>query len=125
MFYNLDLKGIKPFRYTIIVCVFYQVIHAVTSLVVAGVASLAVAGVASLVDAGVVSLAVAGVVSLAHFAEVVPSAVGVTYLADPVGVVTEEMTVRDGRGALDGSVCDCGDCCDGSMDYGNGEDPGG
>ena len=37
-----------------------------------------------------------------------------TFLADPVGVVTEVMTVCDGRGDLNGSVCDCGDCfCNG------------
>ena len=97
----------------------------VASLAVAGVASLADVGVASLADAGVTSLAVAGVASLAvvgvaslvDFAEVVPLAdvagdvaIGVTFLADPVGVVTEKMMVRDGRGTLDGSVCDCGDC---------------
>ena len=52
-------------------------------------------------------------------------AIAVTFLANPVGVITEEMTVRDGRGTLDGSVCDCGDCCNGSLDYRNGEDPGG
>ena len=103
----------------------------VASPAVAGVASLAYAGVVYLADAWVASLAVAGVTSLAASAEVVPSAdiagnvaVGVTFLADPVGVVTEEMTVRDGFGALDGSVCDCGHCYDGILDYRNGEDPG-
>ena len=66
-----------------------------------------------------------------RLAEVVPLvdvagnvAVGVTILADPVGVVTEEMTVCDRRGALNGSVCNCGDCCDGRLDYRNYEDPG-
>ena len=85
-------------------------------------ASLADAGVASLADAGVVSLAVAGVASLADFAEVEPSGevagdVLVTFLAYPVDVVTEKMMVRDGRGTLDGSVCDCGDCCDGLSEW--------
>ena len=46
------------------------------------------------------------------------------FLADPVGVITEEMTVRDRRGALNGSVCDCGDFCDGSLGYRNDEDLG-
>ena len=66
----------------------------VASLANAGVASLADAGVASLAIAGVASLAVAGVASLADFAEVASSAdiagsvtVGVTFLADPVGIV--------------------------------------
>ena len=75
--------------------------------------------------AGVASLAVAGVASLADFAEAASSAdiagndvVGVTFLADPVGVVPDGMTFRDGCGALDGSVCDCGDCCDGNDDTG-------
>ena len=64
--------------------------------------------------------------SLANFAEVVSSAdiagnnvVGATFLADPVSVVVDEMTFPDGCGALDGSVCDCGDCCDGSPGYWN------
>ena len=34
------------------------------------------------------------------------------------------MTVWNRRGVLDGSVCDCSDCCDGSLDYRNDEDPG-
>ena len=62
------------------------------------VTALADAGVASPAVAGVASLAVAGVASLADSAEVVSSAgvagnvaVGVTFLGDPVGVVTEEM----------------------------------
>ena len=40
-----------------------------------------------------------------------------TFLADPVGNVTDGMTFRDKCGALDGSVCDCDDHCDGSPDY--------
>ena len=99
--------------------------------VTVAVTSPAVAGVASLVDARVASLAVARVASLAEFAEVVPSAdvagnvaVSVTFLSDQVGVATEEMTVCDGRGALDGSVCCCGDCCDGCLDYRNDDDTG-
>ena len=94
--------------------------------VTVGVASPVVAGVASLAVAGVASMAVAGVASLVDSAEVVPSAdvaenvaIAVTFLADPVGVVTEKMTVRDGLGALDGSICDCGDCCDASLVYRN------
>ena len=62
---------------------------------VAGVASLADAGVASLADAGVAYLAVAGVASLTDSTEVVSSAdiagsvaVGVTFFANPFGVVT-------------------------------------
>ena len=53
---------------------------------------------ASLADAEVTSLADAGVASLANSAEVVSSAdmagsdaVGVTLLANPVGVVTEDV----------------------------------
>ena len=116
----------------------------VVSLADAGVASLAdladcvtfgvtppaVAGVASLADAGVVYLTVAGVASLADSAKVVSSAdiagsvaVGVTFFAHPVGVFTEEMTVRDKRGTMDGSVYDCGDCRDGSLGYRHDEDP--
>ena len=60
--------------------------------------SPAVAGVASLADAGVASLAVAGVASSADVAEVASSADlvgnvagGVTFLADPVSMVTSEM----------------------------------
>ena len=34
------------------------------------------------------------------------------------------MTVWNRCGALDGSVCDCGDCCNGSLGYRNDEDPG-
>ena len=94
-----------------------------------GVAPPAVAGVVSLADTKVTSLADAGMASLADSAQVVSTAdfaesvaVGVTFLADTVGVVTKEMTVWDGRGALDGS--DCGDCCDGNRGYRNDEDPG-
>ena len=94
----------------------------VASLADAGAASLAVSGVASLAVAGVAPPAVAGVASLANFAEVVPSgdiagsvAVGVTLVADPVSVITEEMTFWDGHGAMDCSVCDCVGCCDGNL----------
>ena len=48
-----------------------------------------------------------------------------TFLVDPVGVVTDGMTFRDRCGALDGSVCDCGDWCDGSPGYWNDDDPDG
>ena len=75
----------------------------VESLADAGVASMADAGVASLADAGVASLADAGVASLADSAEVVSSAdfgesvaVGVTFVADQVGVVTKEITAGMG-----------------------------
>ena len=103
----------------------------VTSLADAGVASPAnlaggvTVGLTSLAVAGVASLAVAGVASLADFAEVASSAdmagnvtLGVTFLADPVDIVTGDMTFRDKCGALDGSACDCDDYCDGSPGYG-------
>ena len=62
---------------------------------------------------------------MVHSADVVENiAIGVMFLADPISVVTEEITVQNKHGALDGSVCDCGDCCDGKLDYRNGEDPG-
>ena len=96
----------------------------VASPAVAGVASLVDAGVASLADLaggvtiGVASLAVAGVVSLADAGVASMAVAGVAFLADPVGVVADGVTFRDGCGALDGSVCDCGDCCDGIDDTG-------
>ena len=88
------------------------------SLANAGVASLADAGVASLSDAGVAPLAVAGVTSLADLVSSVAG--GVTDLAEPVCVGSEEMSlpqecvVRD-RSVFGGSVygdseVDCGDC---------------
>ena len=33
------------------------------------------------------------------------------------------MTLQDTCGAPDGSVCDCGDCCEGSLGYWNDDDP--
>ena len=75
-------------------------------------------GMVSLAVAGVAPPAVGEVASLADFAEVVPSAdiagsvaVGVTFSADPVGV----MTFRDRCGAMDGSVCNCVGRCDGNL----------
>ena len=79
----------------------------VASLADAGVVSLADAGVASMADAGVASLADAGVASLADLAGSVAG--GVTNLAVPVRVRTEEVTllqecvVRD-PSVFDGSV---------------------
>ena len=94
----------------------------VASLTDAGVASLTDAGVASLADAGVASLAVAGVASLADVAEVASLVSGnvtgsVTFLPDPVSMVTNGMTFWDRCSALDGSVSDYDDYCDDSPDY--------
>ena len=74
----------------------------VASLTDARVTSLADAGVASLADAGVASLAIAGVASLADVAEVASlvdlsgNVTGsVTFLPDPVSMVTNGMTFWD------------------------------
>ena len=67
----------------------------VASPVVAGTASLAVAGMASLADAGVAPLA--DVAEEASSADVAESAAGgTTFLADPVDVVTSELTFWEG-----------------------------
>ena len=85
----------------------------VASLADAGVASLADAEVASLADAGVASLSDAGVTSLADLVGSVAG--GVTDLAVPVRVGSEEMCVVQDHSVFGGLVygdseMDCGDC---------------
>ena len=119
--------------------------------VTVGVASPADAGVASLADlvegvtvavtsladldggvnTGVALSAIAGLASLADIAEVTSSAdltgnvtIGVTFLADPVDVVTYGMTFQKKCGVLDGSVYDCDDYCDDSPGYWDNDEPG-
>ena len=77
-------------------------------------ASLADAGVASLADAGVASLTDAGVASLADLADSV--AAGVTNLAVPIRVRTEEVTLLQECVVRDPSVFDGSVYCDGEMD---------
>ena len=79
--------------------------------VTVGAASLADAGVASLADAGVASLADAGVASLADLAGSVAG--GVTDLAEPVCVGTDEMTLPQDCGVQGCSVFGDSVYCDG------------
>ena len=54
-----------------------------------------------------------------------PAVAGVASLADSAEVVcSSEITIQERRGALDGSVFNCGDCCNGSLGYRNDEHPG-
>ena len=54
----------------------------------------------------------------------IDAVVGMTFLANPIDVVADGMTFQDGCGDLDGSVCDCGDCCDESPGYWNDDNQG-